>query len=159
MPISMMGISRALLANWWLVVIVGAVLSLSRPASAECDATLSLIDFGKLDLERGARVTGELIVSCDEPGRFSVGLSQGIGSFKGRKMRGTDGAELRYNLFVDSARQRVWGDGVTEGTQMIKGESDGRRPAIIPIYGIVPSRQSVLIGPYLDNLLVTIERL
>lgn len=159
MPMSKMRRSRVFLANWLLVLMMASILGLSRPASAECDATLSLMDFGKLDLERGARVTGELVVDCDEPGRFSVGLSQGIGSFKGRRMRGTDGAELRYNLFVDSARQRIWGDGVTAGTQIIKGDSDGRRPSIIPIYGIVPSRQSVLIGPYIDNLLVTVEKL
>jgi spore coat protein U-like protein len=142
----------------WLLPLLTA-LQVSAPAAAGCDAVVSLVDFGQLDLDEGAEVTGELVVDCDEPGRFSVGLSQGIGDFDGRMMRGADGAELRYNLFVDPGRRYIWGDGVSAGTQTIKGDADGRRPSIIPIYGIVPSRQSVLTGPYSDNLLVTVKRL
>ncbi len=133
-------------------------LQVSSPAAAGCQATISLMDFGRLDLDRGGHVTGELTVHCDEPGAFSAMLSQGLGDFTGRKMRGTDGAELRYNLYVDPARQSIWGDGISAGTQTIKGESDGRRPTIIPVYGTVPSRQSVLTGPYNDNLVVTVEK-
>ena len=136
-----------------------ASLLVNAPAIAECEATVSLVDFGRLDLEKGGDVTGELIVHCDEPSGFSVGLSPGLGAYLGRKMRGADGSELRYNLFVDPARQRVWGDGRSAGTLTIKGENDGRRPSVIPIYGSVPSRQRVLTGAYSDNLLVTLERL
>ncbi len=148
-------------ARWFLGCLIPflMMLQVSVPAAAGCEASVSLVDFGRLDLERGGEVTGELIVNCDEPGGFSIGLSPGIGDFTKRRMRGSDGAELVYNLFVDPARRRVWGDGVSAGTQRIKGENDGRRPSIIPIYGIVPSRQSVLTGPYSDNLLVTIEKL
>jgi spore coat protein U-like protein len=131
----------------------------SGPAVAGCEASVSLVDFGKLDLDRGENVSGELVVTCDQPAAFSVALSAGIGDHMRRKMRGVDGAELRYNLFVDAARRRVWGDGVSAGTQTIRGENDGRRPSIIPIYGVVPSRQKVLVGPYSDNLLVTVEEL
>ena len=59
-------------------------------------------------------------------------------------MLGADGSELNDDLYVDSARRRVWGDGVSAGTQAIRGESDGRRPSIIPVFGTVPLRQSVL---------------
>jgi len=146
----------------WLILglpIFLASLQINAPAVAGCEATVSLMDFGRLDLEKGGDVTGELVVNCDEPGGFSVGLSPGLGDYVGRKMRGADGTELHYNLFVDPTRRRIWGDGVSAGTQTIKGENDGRRPSIIPIYGVVPSRQSVLTGPYSDNLLVTVEKL
>lgn len=135
------------------------LLQISAPAAAGCEASISLMDFGRLDLEKGGEVTGELVVNCDEPGSFSVGLSPGLGDYVGRKMRGADGTELRYNLFVDPTRRRIWGDGVSAGTQRIKGENDGRRPSIIPVYGLIPSRQSVLTGAYSDNLLVSVERL
>ena len=142
----------------WLLPFLAAVPA-SGLAAAECDASVSLVDFGQLDLERGGRVSGEVIVICSEPGRFSVALSSGNGSYRLRKMAGADGHELTYNLFVDPARQRVWGDGVSAGTQTVRGESDGRRPAVIPVYGFVPPRQSVLTGAYSDNLLVTVENL
>ncbi len=149
-------VSRSLL--WLLPLLV--TMQVSAPAAAgDCEASVSLVDFGRLDLEKGGDVSGEVIVTCDQPGQFSVALSSGVGSYRFRRMRGTDGAELKYNLFVDPARRRIWGDGVSEGTQTIRGESDGRRPLVIPVYGIVPPRQSVLTGPYSDNLLVTIENL
>lgn len=143
----------------WCLALFLVTLQVSAPAAAGCEARVSLVDFGRLDLDDGGEVTGELIVNCDEPGGFSVGVSAGIGDFSGRKMRGADGHELRYNLFVDPTRQRVWGDGISGGTQTIKGENDGRRPSVIPIYGIIPSKQSVLVGAYSDNLQVSVEKL
>lgn len=142
----------------WLLPLL-ATMQVSAPAAAGCEATVSLVDFGRLDLERGGDVAGEVIVTCDQPGNFSVALSPGIGDYRLRKMRGADGHELTYNLFVDPTKRRVWGDGVSAGTQTIRGESDGRRPQVIPVYGLVPPRQSVLTGAYSDNLLVTVENL
>jgi len=145
------------LAFWFLPFLV--TMQVNAPAAADCEASVSLVDFGRLDLVKGGRVSGELIVTCDEPGQFSVALSPGLGDYRLRKMYGSDGSELKYNLYVDSARRRIWGDGVSAGTQTIRGKSDGRRPMTIPVYGVVPPRQSVLIGGYSDNLLVTIENL
>ena len=145
------------LAVWLLPLLV--TMQVSAPAAADCEATVSLVDFGRLDLERGGNVSGEVIVTCDQPGPFSVALSAGTGDYRLRKMQGSDGSELVYNLFVDPGRRRVWGDGVSAGTQTIRGESDGRRPLIIPVYGLVPPRQSVLTGAYSDNLLVTVDNL
>jgi spore coat protein U-like protein len=132
---------------------------LSGPAMANCEASVSLVDFGQLDLDEGANVSGEVVVTCNQPARFNLALSSGLGDYRLRKMLGSDGDELTYNLFVDPARRRVWGDGISGGTQTIKGENDGRRPSIIPIYAFVPPRQSVLTGSYRDNLLVTVENL
>ncbi|MGI9510901.1 MAG: Csu type fimbrial protein [Geminicoccaceae bacterium] len=146
------------LALWLLTLL--ATLQVTAPAAAgACEASVSLVDFGRLDLEQGGNVSGEVIVTCDQPGRFTVALSAGIGDYSRRKMRGSDGHELTYNLFVDPARQRVWGDGISAGTQAIQGESDGRRPLTIPVYGVVPPRQSVLTGAYSDNLVVTVQNL
>jgi spore coat protein U-like protein len=145
------------LAIWILPAFLA--MQASAPAAAECDASVSLVDFGKLDLQEGGDVSGELVVTCDQPGRFSVRASEGLGSYRLRKMSGSDGHELSYNLYVDSAKRSIWGDGVSEGTQTIRGESDGRRPLTIPVYGFVPPRQTVLTGTYSDNLLVTVENL
>lgn len=145
------------LAVWLLPFLV--LLPVSNPAYADCQATVSLVDFGQLDLDKGSNVNGEVIVTCDQPARFNLALSAGLGDFRLRKMLGSDGGELLYNLFVDPGRRSIWGDGVSGGTQTIRGENDGRRPSIVPIYGIVPSRQSVLTGAYRDDLLVTVEKL
>ena len=155
----MTGVSRRFrrLGAWLIPFLV--IWQVSAPAAAGCDASVSLVDFGQLDLDEGDNVSGEVTVICDEPGPFSVAISPGNGSYGERKMRGGDGNELRYNLFVDPGRRLIWGDGVSAGTKTIRGESDGRRPLTIPIYGKVPPRQSVLTGAYSDNLLVTVENL
>ncbi|MEZ5930775.1 MAG: hypothetical protein R3F54_02270 [Alphaproteobacteria bacterium] len=69
-------------------------MQMSAPAAADCEASVSLVDFGKLDLEHGGDVSGELTVTCDQPGRFSVTASEGLGNYRLRKMRGSDGYEL-----------------------------------------------------------------
>jgi spore coat protein U-like protein len=72
-------------------------------------------------------------------------------------MRSPDGAELRYNLYVDPARRRVFGDG-TGGTVALAGQVDGRRPATFAIYGFVPGGQRVRQGAYSDTVTIALER-
>jgi len=143
---------------FWLLPFL-AISQISSPASANCEASVSLVDFRKVDLDKGGNVSGEVIVTCDQPTRFKLAFSAGIGDFRLRKMLAGDGSELHYNLFVDAGRRSVWGDGISGGTQTIRGDNDDRRPSIIPIYAVVPPRQSVLTGAYRDSLLVTVEDL
>ena len=122
-----------------------------------CDVRISLVDFGRLDFEKGEDVTGELSVACDAPRAFAVTATRGLGDYDMRRMRSADGAELRYNLFVDPARRRVWGDG-SGGTARLVGQTDGRRPATFTIYGYVPGGQKVRRGSYSDSVTVALER-
>ena len=77
-------------------------------------------------------------MSCDAPTRFEVTASAGHGSYDVRQMRGPGRCALRYNLYVDAARQRVWGDGIEAGTARIPGQVDGRKPFTRPIYARIP---------------------
>jgi spore coat protein U-like protein len=141
-------------------LIAAAALLLPAAAAAQppCDVSLSLVDFGRLELRQGGEITGRVSVRCDRPTRFALVLSEGHGSYRMRRMRGPEGHELRYNLFVDPARRLVWGDGVSEGTARLVGESDGRRGAELVVYGRVPAGQRVPAGSYGDALAVVIER-
>ena len=127
-------------------------------AAAGCDAALSMVDFGRVEFRRDQEITGRVTVTCSEPGPFEVSASAGNGDFGGRLMRGPKGDELRYNLYVDAARRRVWGDGIAGGTARIAGTSDGRRPETFTIYGKLPAGQAVGSGGYRDSVQVTIER-
>jgi spore coat protein U-like protein len=141
-------------------VIAVALASWPLAAAAEvpCDVSLSLVDFGRLEGRSGGEITGRVSVRCDRPTRFALTLSEGHGSYRMRRMRGPEGRELRYNLFVDPARRLVWGDGVSEGTARLVGESDGRRSAELVVYGRVAPGQAVPPGSYADALAVAIER-
>jgi spore coat protein U-like protein len=143
------------------VFVLGLVLLLAGTGAdaraAGCDVHISLVDFGRLDFEKGEEVTGELVVACDAPRAFAVSATRGFGDYDMRRMRSADGAELRYNLFVDPARRRVWGDG-SAGTARLVGQTDGRRPATFTIYGFVPGGQTVRRGSYSDSVTVALER-
>lgn len=134
------------------------ILQISTSVFAACDTTLSLVDFGRLDLDREANVKGEVSVLCDRPTTFNLALSQGFGDFRLRRMKNGEGSELVYNLFVDPAKSSVWGDGISGGTATLIGENDGRRPTFLTVYAVVPANQSVVTGNYRDNLLVTLEQ-
>lgn len=142
-------------------VAVACALLLAGPSAAQslasCDASVSFVDFGRVDFRRGGEITGEVVVRCPRPDRFSLALSEGLGDFGMRRMRGPGGAELRYNLYLDPARRQVWGDGVSGGTARLAGQSDGRRAAIFTVYGRVPPGQSAPPGAYGDALAITFE--
>lgn len=143
-----------------LVLLLGPLLAImgGGPArAAGCDLQISLVDFGALDFEKGEDVMGELRVACDAPTVFKVTASRGMGDYSMRRMRSADGAELRYNLYVDPARRRVWGDG-SGGSVALAGQVDGRRPAVFAIYGFVPGGQRVRHGAYSDTVTILLER-
>jgi spore coat protein U-like protein len=139
------------LLGTWLGLHAGAALG-------ACDVSFSLVDFGRVDLARGGEITGRVTVACDRPRRFELAASAGQGRFGQRLMRGPGGTPLAYNLYVDPARTRIWGDGVHAGTSTIGGRSDGRRRVDLAVYGRVWGRQSVAPGAYSDTVSITVER-
>ena len=66
---------------------------------------------------------------------------------------------LRYNLYVDAARRRVWGDGEAGGTARIAGQSDGRKAGDYTIYGRDPGPASRCArARYSDAVKVSVSR-
>jgi spore coat protein U-like protein len=68
---------------------------------------------------------------------------------------------LAYNLFLDAARTRVWGDG-TAGTEWVvvaPPPTQGSRPreADVPVYGRIFAWQDPAPGSYSDALVLTVE--
>jgi len=64
---------------------------------------------------------------------------------------------LNYNLYLDAARTIIWGDG-TAGTQtyFIKNPTNNQ-DVTVPVYGRVPTGQSVSKGTYSNTITVTIN--
>jgi len=127
-------------------------------AAPTCHASVSMFDFGRVDYDEGGDITGRLTITCDRPTSFEVAASSGYGSYDRRFMRGPKGTVLYYNLYVDPARRRVWGDGEASGTARIAGQSDGRKPKDFTIYGRIPDRQPVRSGSYSDAVKVSVAR-
>jgi spore coat protein U-like protein len=127
----------------------------------ECKFTTSPLNFGNYDPFSGAPLdaTCEVNVTCDAGLAFTVKLDQGKtsgGNFQPRVLGGTAGSgSIRYNLYRDSARQQIWGDG-TGNTFVVTGTGTGSN---IPftVYGRIPARQNVRVGSYITPISVIVE--
>jgi spore coat protein U-like protein len=137
-----------------------ALAGAAAPAQAApaCSASVTTVDFGRVHHREGGDITGQLTVTCDGPTSFEVSASPGYGSYQERTMLGPKETVLRYNLYVDAARQRVWGDGESGGTARIVGQSDGHKAVSYTIYGRIRDGQSLRPGRYSDAVRVTVSR-
>ena len=141
-----------------LAVAASGLAAAPGAAAPACQASVTMVDFGRVDHREGGDITGQLTVTCDGPTAFEVAASPGYGSYGGRTMVGPKEAVLRYNLYVDAARQRVWGDGDSGGTARIAGQSDGRKAVTYTIYGRIHDGQRMRTGRYYDSVKVTVSR-
>jgi spore coat protein U-like protein len=156
-----MRVSRSLSgASGRALAVALALAGVATPAEAApaCNASVTMVDFGRVDHREGGDITGQLTVTCDGPTGFEVSASPGYGSYQERTMLGPKETVLRYNLYVDAARRRVWGDGDSGGTARIAGQSDGRKAVSYTIYGRIPDGQSLRPGRYSDSVRVTVSR-
>lgn len=145
-----------------LLVFLAAVAGAGAARGADCSVTVGALDFGRLDPSAGrnADADGRITVRCDAGTRFSIRLGPGLhsgGVFAARKLRSPSGrGHLRFNLFLDSARTRIWGDG-TDASETVTG-SGTAMPRVFVVHGRIPGRQEVPEeGLYSDHIRVTVS--
>ena len=80
------------------------------------------------------------------------------GSVTARRMAGSTGDRLAYNLFRDVSRSAVWGfsTGVDTLSQTLSIPNKESSTATFTIYGRIPASQDVAAGSYADAVTVTI---
>jgi spore coat protein U-like protein len=139
---------------------VAALCGLSSAACASCSVSTTGVNFGVYDSQSGVPddSTGTVNISCSGEGFIlfpTVSLGTGTsGAYASRKMQ--NGANnLQYNLYTDSGRTTVWGNGSggSSTQNVIVFFGNGSRS----IYGRIPTGQSVNAGTYSDTLVVTVD--
>lgn len=99
--------------------------------------------------------TGELNVSCTSSSSFTLGLGTGqSGNYLNRTLVGSGSDKLNYNLFTNTGRTAIFGDG--SGSTSSVNQSISAGSISVPIYGDVPARQNVSSGSYMDAVAVYI---
>jgi len=136
-----------------------STLDVSATVTANCTVSTSALSFGNVNTISGSNVdaTGGIAVTCTNGTAWaaSAGVGSGTGaSFAARRM--SSGASLlSYNLYTDSARSSVWGDG--SGSTATIGNTGTGSAQNVTIYGRVGSGQtSVPAGSYGDTVSVTV---
>ena len=140
-------------------------LAFGTPAlAASCSVSTGSVAFGSYSPLSGAarESTGSVIVSCSEAlsgvVSYNIALGAGAGTYTSRVM--LSGVHvLGYNLFKDSARALVWGDGTGGSTLVSDSYTMISSPTIrtYPVYGRIPGGQtSAHVGTYSDTIMVTV---
>ncbi len=149
-----------------LAVLLFLVLA-AQDGNGACSVSATGVSFGGYDVFANAPLasTGSITVSCNEHPPpdvvIAIGTSRNSGGFRPRKMNRVGGPDLLdYNLFTDSSRAVVWGDGSggtsTMTLRKVQRDRRNRPPATVTVYGEIPPGQNVSVGPYSDVLTVTI---
>ncbi|MCG5077091.1 spore coat U domain-containing protein [Paraburkholderia tagetis] len=132
-------------------------------ADPTCSVTASGVAFGNCNplASQNSDSTGSVGVTCigSTSVSYTIAASAGAGSYSTRQQ--VSGSHtLNYNIFTDSSRKMVWGDGISSGTNAISGSmiatSTGATESYT-VYGrIFSGQQTAWVGSYSDILTVTI---
>jgi spore coat protein U-like protein len=145
----MLGLGTALL---------GMVSAPSSAAPACSFSSTSSVGFGSYNVYSATpnnNGIGQLVILCKGGGgpSFVVTLSTGqSNNFVARFM--TSGTKnLNYNLYINSTRTTIWGDG-TAGSSTMSALPNSS--TTLTVYGQIPAGQDVPIGNYSDNITATV---
>lgn len=150
------------LTKWLLIALLAtaAIVGLPFSALAVCSLSSTSISFAIYDVfsTNPLDTNGSIVYRCgNADNNISISLDRGgASSFNPRQM--LNGSQvLNYNLYLDAARTIIWGDG-TGGTQtyFIKNPPNNQ-DVTVPVYGRIPTGQSVTKGAYSNTITVTIN--
>lgn len=148
----------------WLFLTPDKAEATCAPLSlCSCSANTTDISLGNYDPLSVSNVdgSGSVTVTCTLtvalPGSFDIRLNTGSsGSFTARTLR-NGGSSLNYNLYTDSGRTSIWGDG--SGGSAIVTQSFSSLLFVQrtnTIYARIPGGQNVPAGTYSDTIIVTV---
>ncbi|MBI5663941.1 MAG: spore coat protein U domain-containing protein [Nitrospirae bacterium] len=143
-----------------LLVLMG--LHVPDTVIAACTVSTTPVTFGSYNVFSTGPLdaTGTVTVNCNEAPpptvTISIGQSTNSGGFDPRAMKLAAGSELlSYNLYTDSNRTYIWGDG-SGNTSTVRKKVFKSTPMATTVYGRVPPIQNVSAGSYNEVLTVTI---
>ncbi len=148
--------------NKWLLALCAVIAVLWAPtARAQCAVSVSGFAFGSYDVFAATNLdsTANLTINCtiNTNARVTMGPSSTSGSINTRQLRAASGTDrLNYNLFINSGRTVVWGDGITGGSAATAVGVRRGVPFVGLIFGRIPAGQDVGAGAYTDQVIVSV---
>jgi spore coat protein U-like protein len=148
--------------RWMLLAALAMAVVIGSASRAEAACTVrveSSVAFGTYNVFGGSPLdsTGQISYRCTGVTNPTIQISLtrgGSPTFLPRQLRhGTD--ILTYNLYRDTNRTIVWGDG-TPGTQVyLASRTIGR--VYVSVYGRIPAAQDAAVGAYTDTVTVVVN--
>jgi spore coat protein U-like protein len=153
-----MTLKRALLG---LVLLAGVLhASEAHAQSPSCTISTVSVNFGNYNVFNATALdsTGRVTYRCNSTAfNITIHLSKGASStFNPRTM--TKGAEvLGYNLYRNSARTNIWGDGTSGTAFYTRADPPNNSNVNVTVYGRVPAGQDVSAGTFSDTVTAVIN--
>jgi spore coat protein U-like protein len=142
-----------------------AATAIDSHAAVACEVSTSGAPFGSFDAIRDESrdtlisITMSCTGNLGESVHYTIALSQGADTSVKCAMRSRAG-RLRYNLYSDSARRHIWGDGTSGGSTVGGSLTISATPTrrVFIVYGRIPDGQQVAeAGAYMDSISVLIS--
>ena len=132
----------------------------SNVSANHCLVDVEPLSFGDYDIFYPAPLDTQANINlqCTSNEPFRVTMDTGMngdGSFTFRRLQSGGSTSLLYNLYLDSSRRQVWGDG--NGSSGFFSGSPVQGFSRLVVYGRIAPGQRVETGLYRDSVIVTVE--
>lgn len=158
---------KKLIAALFLLFLSQQASALCLPIVCTCNVSATPVAFGSFNPLNGTThdATGNVAFACGGVAGlvipYTVTLSQGHSNNYAMRRMTNGGNRLTYNLYRDSTRQTIWGNG-TGGSATVAGNIlldllGLSPPTNLPVYGrILPGQITAVPGIYADTITVTV---
>lgn len=158
---------KKLIAALFMLFLSQQAAAVCLPGLCTCSVSATPVAFGSFNPLTGTAhdATGNVAFSCGGVAGllipYTVALSQGSSNNYAMRRMTNGGNFLTYNLYRDSTRQTVFGNG-TGNSATVSGsmllDLLGLSPPInIPVYGrVLPGQITAVPGIYADTITVTV---
>jgi spore coat protein U-like protein len=142
-----------------LLACLGALLA-AATAEAACTISTTPVAFGTYNVFSGSAndATGQITYRCTAPRPPLVQIQLdkgGAPTFTPRQMR-RSGEILSYNLYLDSTRSTIWGDGTGGSQAYTRANPPLNQNINVSVFGRIPPGQDVSAGNYTATVTATI---
>ena len=141
------------------IALIGAVAALLPPLPALADCTqcscgiqTTGLAFGAYQPQHSTDSVAVVNVTCDGDSGYAIKISSGSSGTPLVRTLHSGANVLNYNLYRDSGRSVIWGDG-TSGQPGVQGSGT----ANYNVYGSILGNQAPSTGIYSDTLVLSIE--
>lgn len=146
----------------YIILFLSLLLFFSLPSKAQAQrcwiSSISHVNFGNISvsslLTDPQDTVGSITVHCHPAEDVTITLSPGQSGNCNQRYMLSGGNNLFYNLYTNSARTIIWGDGICGSTVSLKANPPGDT---VYIYARVPQGQDPAVGSYSDNITITIR--
>jgi len=155
-PLNFLGVLWLILMAQPSLAMVVSITTKGQPLACGINSVKNVV-FGNYDVFSSTIVTsqGNVVIQCkggSPPFKVTVNINPGGSGTATQRYMTTVGTDhLLYNIYSNSARTTIWGDGTTAPAPTFNIPNHKKNTFII--YGeILPIQQNVTVGDYNDTL-------